>query len=393
MRWRLKYIFLFAFPFAFQLQVSGNEGQSLFIENCAICHTIGHGDLIGPDLKYIHKNRSIEYFQSFVKNSQAVIKSGDSIAVSVYRNYDEIIMPEHSLSEPEITKIWQFIQTFEGEAYFEYTFTIATEQTSNSWLVYFLVLIVLGGVVILKRKWLVLHVERITKRIPFPRVSARRWKSITILILVLFVLLELNNNGIFTGYQPKQPILFSHEVHCTQNKISCKYCHYEAYREEHGGIPPLLTCMNCHRYVNKGTLTDTVEIAKLYDWVGFDFKSKEYNKERLQMGWIKVYNLPDHARFNHQIHTYANVTCAECHGVVEEMKEIKQVTSLTMKWCVDCHNKEQVPLVGYYSENESETKNFQAMSAEDRANFTLRTDTIYKAYKYMGGLDCYKCHN
>lgn len=230
MRWRLKYIFLFVFPFAFLFQVFGNDSESLFIDNCAICHTIGRGKLIGPDLKNIHKNRSVEYFQAFVKNSQAVVKSGDSIAVSVYRNFDEIIMPEHSLSESEINEIWQFIQTFEGEAYFDFAFPIAAEQTSKRWLVYLLVFIVLGGVVVLKRKWLVLHLEVITRRIPFPRVSARSWKSIAILILVLFVLLELNNIGIFTGYQPKQPILFSHEVHCTQNKISCKYCHYDAYK-------------------------------------------------------------------------------------------------------------------------------------------------------------------
>lgn len=393
MSWRFKYIYSFVFPIVFQIQVFGNEGESLFVENCAICHTIGQGDLIGPDLKNIHKNRAYDYFQLFIKNSQEFIKSGDSIALSVYKNYDESIMPEHSLSDPEITEIWQFIQTFEGEATFVYSFPVAKEQTSRRWLVYLLALIVLGVVAIIKRKWLVVHVERITKKIPFQRVFAKRWKSILILIFILFVLFELNSIGVFTGYQPNQPILFSHKVHCSQNKISCKYCHYDAYKEEYGGLPPLSTCMNCHKYVNKGALTDTVEISKLYDWVGYDSKSKEYIKEQKQMGWINVYNLPDHARFNHHIHTDAHVSCTECHGLVEEMEEIRQVSSLTMKWCVECHNRMQVPLVGYFSENTSETKNYKALSAEERANYALRKDTIFKAYKNMGGLDCYKCHN
>jgi hypothetical protein len=75
------------------------------------------------------------------------------------------------------------------------------------------------------------------------------------------------------------------------------------------------------------------------------------------------------------------------------MTEIKQISSLSMKWCVNCHTKRDIPLVGYYSEKEPGTKVLQALSVEERANYTLRTDTMYKAYKDMGGLDCYKCHN
>ncbi len=391
MKCNLKNILLFCVLIANQLPGFGNDGKSLFIENCAICHTIGKGKLIGPDLKNIQKIRSLEYFQAFVKSSQAVIKSGDSVAVSVYEDYDETIMPEHSLSNIEIDSIWQFIQTFEGNAYFEYIAPVPKVKTSQTWIIYLLLLILLVSFVILKRKWLYKYFETISNKIPITKLVAKRWKSIGILIVIIAVLIEINHIGIFTGYQPKQPILFSHEVHCTQNKITCRYCHYEAYKGQHGGIPPLSTCMNCHKYVNKGTLTDTLEIAKLYDWAGFDFKTKEYNREQMPLGWVKVYNLPDHARFNHHIHTNANISCNKCHGNVEEMKEIRQATSLTMKWCVDCHTKSNVPLVGYYSEEE--TNNFKAMSADERANFTLRSDTVYKAYKNMGGLDCYKCHN
>lgn len=393
MRKRLKYILLIVFHLTFHLQTFSNEGEPLFIENCAICHTIGQGKLIGPDLKNIQKNRTLEYFQAFVKNSQAVIKSGDSVAVSVYQDYDEIIMPEHSLSNVDIDSIWQFIQKFEGEAYFEYTLPAPKVQSSKTWILYLAVFIIFTSAILLKRKWLYLYFEAVFKRIPLTKLVAKRWKIITVSFVIIIVFIELNNNGIFTGYQPTQPILFSHEVHCTQNEISCKYCHYEAYKGKHGGIPPLSTCMNCHKYVNKGTLSDTLEIAKLYDWAGFDFKTKKYSKKQKNMGWIKVYNLPDHARFNHHIHTKANLTCEQCHGNVTEMKEIKQATSLTMKWCVDCHTKSDVPLVGYYSESETETSNFKAMSAEDRANFTLRSDTVFNAYKNRGGLDCYKCHN
>jgi cytochrome c551/c552 len=65
------------------------------------------------------------------------------------------------------------------------------------------------------------------------------------------------------GYQPVQPIYYSHKVHAGINQISCLYCHGAAWDSKHAAIPSVNTCMNCHKAINayeKG--------PKLYDEAG-----------------------------------------------------------------------------------------------------------------------------
>jgi hypothetical protein len=53
--------------------------------------------------------------------------------------------------------------------------------------------------------------------------------------------------------------------------------------------------------------------------------------------WVKVHRLPDYVFFNHSAHINSGVSCVTCHGRVDQMIEVKQVKSLTMAWCLDCH--------------------------------------------------------
>ena len=57
--------------------------------------------------------------------------------------------------------------------------------------------------------------------------------------------------------------------------------------------------------------------------------------------WIRVHRLPDHVRFTHQRHVLSGVACRECHGAVEEMQAVRQVSPLSMGWCLECHRREQ----------------------------------------------------
>ena len=52
------------------------------------------------------------------------------------------------------------------------------------------------------------------------------------------------------GWQPEQPIPFSHKLHAGQLKMDCQYCHYSTRKSKSGGVPPLETCMGCHKFVN-----------------------------------------------------------------------------------------------------------------------------------------------
>jgi hypothetical protein len=128
------------------------------------------------------------------------------------------------------------------------------------------------------------------------------------------------------GYEPQQPIPFSHKLHAGDKQIPCQYCHAAARRSITAGIPPLNTCMGCHRFV--ATESDNIQYV-----IG---KSK--NNEPIE--WIKVHDLPDFVRFSHQIHVKsAQLTCQECHGAVETMEVVEQVAPLQMGWCLDCHRQ------------------------------------------------------
>lgn len=131
------------------------------------------------------------------------------------------------------------------------------------------------------------------------------------------------------GYQPVQPINFSHKVHAGENKINCLYCHFAAEKGRHAGIPPVELCMNCHKKIRP----DSLEVAKI--------------KTALETGktinWIKVNHFPDFAYFNHSQHVkVGKVNCQECHGPIESMTKVKQVKPLNMGWCLDCHRSKGI---------------------------------------------------
>lgn len=162
----------------------------------------------------------------------------------------------------------------------------------------------------------------------------------------------LRKVGSNKGYEPDQPIAFSHKIHAGDNEINCKYCHYGAEKGRHAGIPAVSVCMNCHTQVKP----DSPEIQKLKKAVA-DKKSIE---------WIKVNRMADFVYFNHSQHVVAGkVDCMTCHGPVNTMTRMRQEQDFTMGWCIDCHRKSDVVIHG--------------------ATTTTKASDA-------GGQDCAKCH-
>ena len=58
------------------------------------------------------------------------------------------------------------------------------------------------------------------------------------------------------GYQPIQPISYSHQLHAGELGIDCRYCHYNVETSAHANIPSAELCLNCHNYIK----TDSEEI-------------------------------------------------------------------------------------------------------------------------------------
>ncbi len=151
--------------------------------------------------------------------------------------------------------------------------------------------------------------------------------------------------GEHTGFEPEQPIVFSHRLHSGELNINCEYCHAGAERSRYAGIPSASTCMNCHRFITarRAQVRAEEEQAKREHRKPRQVVSPEINKiyVALKTGqplrWNRIHQLPDFAYFDHRPHLAAGVACQQCHGPVETMERVRQTQSLNMGFCVNCH--------------------------------------------------------
>jgi hypothetical protein len=125
------------------------------------------------------------------------------------------------------------------------------------------------------------------------------------------------------GYQPEQPIPYSHRLHAGELGIDCRYCHTQVDKGAKASIPPVETCMNCHKIVKK----DSPHIIKL--------REAYINNEPIE--WVKVHHLADYSYFNHSRHVNSGISCVSCHGRIDQMEVVRQVEPLSMSWCLECH--------------------------------------------------------
>jgi len=84
-------------------------GESIFKSKCMGCHTIGNGDLVGPDLKDVTLRRSPEWLADFVANPQQVIDSGDKDAAQLVKDFNGVIMPNVGLSDTEVHTVIEYL--------------------------------------------------------------------------------------------------------------------------------------------------------------------------------------------------------------------------------------------------------------------------------------------
>ncbi|MGB0424026.1 MAG: cytochrome c3 family protein, partial [Flavobacteriales bacterium] len=177
--------------------------------------------------------------------------------------------------------------------------------------------------------------------------------------------------------------------------------------------------------VKKGSRYGTDEIGKIYSAIGFDpttgtyidgngdsgFKTAQESYDGDPLKWVKVHNLPDHVYFNHSQHVeVGGLICQNCHGDVakytvgriapveevaalkNDFPEIIQLSkpTLTMGWCIECHNKAEIDLASsdYYEEIHNRLKD------DVRGNEELRKylDDGEVTVKELGGWECAKCH-
>jgi hypothetical protein len=205
-----------------------------------------------------------------------------------------------------------------------------------------------------------------------------KYKIIHLVVLVsclslMFAILyaDIIKLGLQQGYEPDQPIKFSHKVHSGDNGTDCSFCHMPAKYGQSAGIPGVNICLNCHAGVVEGQRSGGFEISKLL----------VYKQEKKTIPWIRVNNLPDHVSFNHSSHVNGGVECKDCHGLIEETNRTRQEQELSMIWCLNCHAERKVNIRenDYY-------ENYREFLEEQ--NQPTDSATVQQ----LGGWDCMNCH-
>ncbi len=163
----------------------------------------------------------------------------------------------------------------------------------------------------------------------FPRSSNLLPLKIVFVALVLGGAVTAGMTYYFTpkytrvGYQPVQPVPFSHKIHAGQLNIDCRYCHSFVEVAAHSNIPTTQVCMNCHSQVQK----DNPKLAAV----------RESWATGQPIQWIQIHKTPDYVYFNHAAHVNRGVSCVECHGKINEMEVVYHAKSLSMEFCLNCH--------------------------------------------------------
>lgn len=175
------------------------------------------------------------------------------------------------------------------------------------------------------------------------------------------------------GYEPIQPVPFSHNVHATQLGLDCRYCHTGVERSWYSNIPAASICMNCHTQVLKGD--------PRLEPVRQSFATGK------PIPWVQVHITPDYVYFNHAVHVNRGISCVYCHGQVNKMDVVRHAKSFSMSFCLQCHRHPQVnirPLNEVYNLNRVEN------NAEEKA---LGAKLVKQMRIDVPGLEnCSNCH-
>ncbi len=148
------------------------------------------------------------------------------------------------------------------------------------------------------------------------------------------------------GYEPDQPVDYSHALHAGQLGIDCRYCHTNVEESGYSNVPDTETCMNCHTAdAASGTGYLSAEIWNAHQRSEDLMLLRESYASGKPVEWRRVHKLPDYVQFNHAVHVNAGVSCYSCHGRIDQMPVVYQAESLAMGWCLDCHRNPHESLV------------------------------------------------
>jgi hypothetical protein len=228
-----------------------------------------------------------------------------------------------------------------------------------------------------------------------------------VLALVGIVLFAAAASGAYfifdrTPEGPEQPIAFYHKVHAGDNQIPCMYCHTNADKSPSAGVPSVKVCVGCH--IAGSASMEPAKVQQLtYPvkggggperpdwWYAEANKLLGYWQRQEAIPWVRIHQLPAHAKFPHDMHVNAGLQCQTCHGPVQEMEKVYQFSSLQMGWCIDCHRGD-TPLSPAEQESvEKRSSYVRKLAALEAAGHDVEANKK-RWPKQRASTDCVVCH-
>ena len=385
--------------YAQDLKGDAKKGEALFKTNCSACHALDK-QMVGPALGGVverlktEQNLGVDWFQKWIKDNKALRASGDKYANEVFEKFKKVEMTQFpSLSDQDVADILEYttnppkVEPAAEDAANSPEAQKAAQEEKNQSIIILVSLVSIAGLLL----WILFRLSQLVKlqrksgeisdldatRIHSLGEFYNKYQTLGKTVMGLLAVLALYGIwnwlmwvGVYKGYQPEQPIYFSHKIHAGENKIDCQLCHSSAKYGKVSEIPSVNVCMNCHKgiaeykgkYIEEGKdrAFYTAEIKKIYEAAGWDEGSQSYTGKIKPIEWVRIHNMPDFVYFNHSQHVVAgeqtimkakkvDVVCKACHGQVQEMDKVQMANNFTMGWCIECHRTTEVDMTNGYN--------------------------------------------
>lgn len=197
------------------------------------------------------------------------------------------------------------------------------------------------------------------------------------------------------GYQPTQPVPFSHKQHVGELGLDCRYCHSYVEVSSHSNVPTNQTCFNCHGPDKLQVKKESEKLAQV----------RHANDSDTPINWIKVHKAPDYVYFNHSVHVNRGISCVSCHGQINEMEVVHHDKPHSMGWCLDCHRNaenalrplDQVTNLTYKPEQLSKEAFYAKLGMKPSDDSKVLTQqevgkALKEKWKIHPPEDCTACH-
>ena len=91
--------------------LSVGDGRRLFQSRCSVCHSVGKGDGIGPDLAGVSARRERDWLTRYIQAPDAMLAAGDPVASALFQKYKQVRMPNLRLGASEVTALVTYLST------------------------------------------------------------------------------------------------------------------------------------------------------------------------------------------------------------------------------------------------------------------------------------------